>query len=766
MKIFIKIVGFLLLIADIQAQISLPSVFSDHMVLQQNSDVPVWGWGVASSKIKVVGSWAPKDTAVAIVRPDGSWETTLKTTTAGGPYTLFILGNGKHELKDVMLGEIWLCSGQSNMEWTPMSNIDNRDQEIAAANYPNIRFFHIPKRGAATPQNNCEASWAACTPDVMKNTSAVAYFFGRNLQQNLNIPVGLIVSAWGGTPAEVWTPEELVMRDSRIRDIMPDKTYPWWPVEPGVLFNQMINPIVPYALAGAIWYQGESNRDHPDSYEILMKTMIESWRKSFKKDFPFYQVQIAPHTYNDKNNGPALVREHQEWIARTVPGAGMVVISDCVADIKNIHPTDKQSVGLRLANMALGKTYGRLDSGFESPMFNSMSVDKGKAVISFLHADNGLMCKDKQIVGFRIAGENGVFEPANVRIKGNTVILTSPKVKNPAVVQYCFDDATIGNLFNTEGLPVAPFRTDRDWSNKPVKFAIVSDLHAPDIPDGKERMQAVVDAANRENVDFLIQLGDFIRLDSVSKPLMEVWNGFAGEKYHVLGNHDLDKYSKEEFVEGFEMSGRYYSFDKGDLHFVVLDGNNMYDGKVYTPYNKGNYSVDMDRRDFMDPEQLEWLKKDLMSTDKRCILFSHQSIDKEMENRKQVQQILEDVNEKSGFKKVVVAFSGHNHSNYTKEINGITYVQMNSASYVWIGEPTMTEKRYPEEINEKYSLMKYSMTFTKPLYGIVTVDKKGITMKGISAEFVPPTPQDLNMPDEINTFPLVSWIRDFFLSFE
>ena len=302
--------------------------------------------------------------------------------------------------------------------------------------------------------------------------------------------------------------------------------------------------------------------------------------------------------------------------------------------------------------------------------------------------------------------------------------------------------------------------------DKPVKFLIVSDLHAPDVPDGKERMQAVVDAANQEKVDFVIQLGDFIRLDSISEPLMQIWNGFSGEKYHVLGNHDLDRYSKEEFTKGFGMPGPYYSFDKGDLHFVVLDGNNVCDNGVYIPYNKGNYYKDIDKRDFMDPEQMEWLRKDLMATDKKCVLFSHQSIDTEMENREQVQRVLEEVNEKSGFKKVVVAFSGHNHSNYKKEINGITYVQINSASYVCIGKPTMTEKRYPEEINKKYSLMEYSMSYTKPLYGIVTVDKNGMTMKGTSAEFMPPTPQDLGMPDEINSFPLVSSIKDFSLSFK
>lgn len=456
-------VGLSLLISAVQAQISLPAVFADHMVLQQKSDVPVWGWARASATIKVVGSWAPHDTVTTVVRPDGNWNVALKTAEAGGPYSLSISGDGNCELKDVMLGEVWLCSGQSNMEWTPMSNIDNRDAEIAAANYPDIRFFHIAKRGAATPQNDCDATWAVCTPETMKNTSAIAYFFGRNLQKELDVPVGLIVSAWGGTPAEVWTPRELVMENKEIREAIPDKTYPWWPVEPGVLYNQMIHPVVPYSLAGVLWYQGESNRDHASSYGVLLKTMIESWRKDFGKELPFYQVQIAPHTYNANDNGPALVREHQEWISRTVPATGMVVVSDCVADIKDIHPTDKQSVGLRLANMALGKTYGRLASGYESPVFKSLTVNKNKAIVSFLYADNGLMCKDKQITGFRIAGADGVFHPAKAQIKDQTVILTSPKVKNPVTVHYCFDDATIGNLFNKEGLPVAPFRSDREW---------------------------------------------------------------------------------------------------------------------------------------------------------------------------------------------------------------------------------------------------------------------------------------------------------------
>lgn len=301
---------------------------------------------------------------------------------------------------------------------------------------------------------------------------------------------------------------------------------------------------------------------------------------------------------------------------------------------------------------------------------------------------------------------------------------------------------------------------------QPVRFAIVSDLHAPDMPDDLERMQAVVEAANRENVDFLIQLGDFIRLDSADIPYRKVWDEFKGEKYHVLGNHDLDRYTKEEYVAGLNMPGRYYSFDKGDFHFIVLDGNNLYDGKEYKPYARANYYVDSKMRAFMDPEQMEWLKKDLAATDKRCIIFSHQSIDTSMNNGSEVRSILEEENRRSGFQKVALAFSGHDHSNYTKEINGITYVQINSASYVWIEQPSMTEKRYPQEINERYSLLSRSITYDKALYGIVTLTGEGAEMKGTKGNFMPPTPKEVGLGDSIGVFPLVSSIEDVKVTFK
>lgn len=295
---------------------------------------------------------------------------------------------------------------------------------------------------------------------------------------------------------------------------------------------------------------------------------------------------------------------------------------------------------------------------------------------------------------------------------------------------------------------------------KPLKFAIASDFHAQDVPDGEERIASFIRAAKDEKVDFIIELGDFCRLDSASQVYLKLWDSFEGDKYHVIGNHDMDNYTPEEYVAGMKMPGRYYSFDKGDFHFIVLDGNNLYDGKEYTHYAKANYYVNPKMRAFIDPEQMAWLKQDLAATDKKCVLFSHQSIEQFLNNGATVRQILEEENRRAGFKKVVLAFGGHNHSNYTKEINGITYMQINSASYVWIDKPSMTEKRYPKEVNDRYSLLKYSMTYTKALYAIVTLNSEGAIVKGTEAEFVPPTPKDLNMGDSIDHYPLVSNIKD------
>ena len=253
----------------------------------------------------------------------------------------------------------------------------------------------------------------------------------------------------GGTAAEVWIPQERVSRTPETEAVLKSRICPWWPVEPGTLYNSMIHPLLPYRIAGAIWYQGESNRDYPQNYTALMKELIASWRTGFGQDFPFYLVQIAPYNYQSANNGPALVREAQEQVAREVPRTGMVVTND-IGDYGNIHPARKQEAGIRLANLALGETYGKRDKGYQSPTLESMEIRKDRAVLRFHHADSGLVCKGKTPEGLAIAGEDGVFVPAKARIiQGNMLEVYSPKVKHPVAVRYCFDDATVGNLFNT-----------------------------------------------------------------------------------------------------------------------------------------------------------------------------------------------------------------------------------------------------------------------------------------------------------------------------
>jgi sialate O-acetylesterase len=442
------------------SQIKLPSVFSDNMVLQQNSEASVWGWGEPGSEIKVTGCWN-NDTVKAKISNHSFWSVKLKTPAAGGPYSVNIKSNDEVTLKNVMIGEVWICSGQSNMEWSPDHNLMNTEEEIKNANYPDIRLFHVKKIASQTPQENCFARWEECSPATMHSFSSVGYFFSRQLHQNLNIPIGIIEVAWGGTPAEVWVRADLVESDPLLKSCSDQlKTYDWWPNNPGVAYNAMISPLVPFNIAGAIWYQGEGNTMSPESYRKLMRTLIENWRSDFGKEFPFYYVQIAPYEYSPETKS-AIIREMQMH-TMTVPKTGMVVVSDLVDDVKNIHPANKQDVGKRLANWALAETYGVKGIVYKHPLYGSMKVEKSKIRISFLNVPNGLVMNGDELKCFEIAGADKVFVPAAAKIDGNTVIVSAKGIKTPEAVRFSFSNDAIGNLFSREGLPVAPFRTD-NW---------------------------------------------------------------------------------------------------------------------------------------------------------------------------------------------------------------------------------------------------------------------------------------------------------------
>lgn len=463
MKKFFLIVMLLLFFPiTMFGKIVLPSIFADNMVLQQNSDVALWGWSDAYKPIKIVASWNTKDTIKVTPDKNAFWKTSIKTIAAGGgPYYIKIISDDDNlAINNVMLGEVWICSGQSNMEMSVNWGIINGEEEAAKANNPNIRIFHVPKVGAEYPQQMCNAIWTVCSPETMRKTSAVAYFFARKLQQKLNVPVGIIVSAWGGTPAEVWIERTFIENDSVLNKNKARYNSLAWPNNPGTLYNSMIAPIVPYGIAGVIWYQGESNCENYAIYSKLMKTMVDNWRTSFKKEFPFYFVQIAPFDYGDKGTSE-FVREQQEIASKIIPNSGMVVINDLVDNIKDIHPKDKLNVGVRLANYALAENYKQNIGAYKSPNFKSMKIEKGKIRLTFNNVLTGLKSTGKNPKHFLIAGDDHKYVTATAKIEDSTIVVWSKEVRVPVAVRFCFDDTTMSDVFSTEDLPLAPFRTDK-----------------------------------------------------------------------------------------------------------------------------------------------------------------------------------------------------------------------------------------------------------------------------------------------------------------
>ncbi|MEC3907880.1 sialate O-acetylesterase [Tamlana sp. 2201CG12-4] len=449
----------------LSAKIMLPSVISDNMVLQQESEVEIWGWSTKSAEqILVWGSWGSDTLSTKVYQ--GRWSLKLPTPKSGGPYTLHIMGHETIKIKNVLVGEVWMCSGQSNMEM-PMDSLSpgfagviDYKRKIKEAHYPSVRFFQVSRRTSNHPQDSCEGRWIVCTPEEAKGFSAVAYNFGKTIHEDLKVPVGLLHASWGGTNIEPWIPEELINENPIYKEELDSlEAYAWWPKDAGLTYNAMINPITRFTIAGVIWYQGESNRFFPKTYASLMPLMIDAWRKKWDIDFPFYYVQIAPFDYNNEHMAP-LVRESQSRSV-THHKTGMIVIHDLVDDIKNIHPRQKTEVGKRLAAMALVKTYNKTGYNIDYPSFSSMTLVGNKAEIRFNHAYNGLMSKG-EITEFQIAGADRIFYPAKAKINKDGVVVWSKKVKRPIAVRYGFSNTSIPKLYGKNGLPVDIFRTD-DW---------------------------------------------------------------------------------------------------------------------------------------------------------------------------------------------------------------------------------------------------------------------------------------------------------------
>lgn len=451
-----------LLIQKASANVRLPAIIGDHMVLQQNTNVKLWGWCEPFEKISINVSW---DTTTYNGKgtSEAKWEIKIKTPAPGGPYTIIISAYNKIVIEDVLIGEVWDCSGQSNMEMSYSWGITQYTADADSANIKSIRLFHIPKLSAAYPQDDTKGSWVVCNPDDMKQFSLAGYFFGKKLNDVLSVPVGLIEANWGGTPAEVWTPKDSIINNITLHKAADNLKYSdYWPVKPSATFNAMISPITNYTIAGVIWYQGEANTNSASTYTQLFTTMINSWRTAWHIDLPFYYVQIAPFSGYDGISG-ALLKEAQTKTL-SVPKTGMIIIDDKVTDLKDIHPKDKKDVGERLANLVLSEVYGKTNFAHQYPMYKSMQIVKNKVQITFSNADDGLINKGDTVKGFYIAGSDKKFLPAIAKIKSNTVTVYNENIKDPIAVRFDFTNASVPTLFNKAGLPANLFRTD-DWDD-------------------------------------------------------------------------------------------------------------------------------------------------------------------------------------------------------------------------------------------------------------------------------------------------------------
>ncbi len=447
------------------AEVKLPAIFGDNMVLQQQTEAAIWGKAAVNSTVKVTTSWNNKS-YTARADKDGNWKLKVSTPVAGGPYNVTISDGKAVTLNNVMVGEVWVCSGQSNMEMT-MKGYNNQpvtgsNEYIATSSNVQIRLITVPKTTSLTPLDDFKGIWKLCEPENVSEFSATAYLFGLMLNKALKVPIGLICTSWGGTRIEPWISENGFKKFDWVK--LPDKTQALSgnlsPQTPTVLFNAMITPLVGYGIRGAIWYQGESNRNEPTQYQQLIPGLVENWRSAWGVgEFPFYYVQIAPYDYGPTGLNSAYLREAQLKATTAIPNIGMACIMDC-GEKDCIHPSNKAAAGNRLAYQALVKTYGKKGFASDGPVLKDMKIEGSQVKLTFDNAANGLISIGKELFCFEVAGSNKRFFPAKAFITNAGITLFSLSVNEPVAVRYAFRDFIVGDLFNTEGLPASSFRTD------------------------------------------------------------------------------------------------------------------------------------------------------------------------------------------------------------------------------------------------------------------------------------------------------------------
>lgn len=503
---WVAVLALLLGVSTAEANVRLPAVIGNNMVLQKDVPLPIWGWADPGEEVSVaLGDNVQKTKADGA----GKWKVTLAAVpTAGGPHEMVIKGKNEIKIGNILIGEVWAGSGQSNMQWAVQQSM-NGAEEVASAKFPKIRLFVIPLIPAGTPADNVQAQWVECSPQTVGGSSAVLFFFGREIHKNLDVPVGLITTAWGGTRIEPWIPpqgynlipelerektlwldaltnygqtlvnynEELkkytaFMKAAKPGDPLPATVgaLPKHPLDSNYqftgLYNGMIHPIVPFGIRGFLWYQGESNNGQGMHYFQLKKGLIEGWRSVWNqegnRDFPFLFAQLAPYKYGGDPTSLAGIWEAQTATLK-VKNTGMAVLTD-ITTLNDIHPPNKQEVGRRLSLWALAGTYGKKDLEFSGPLYKAIKVDRNKVVVSFDYAA-GLKASDgKELTWWSIAGADKKFAKATAKIEGETVVVTGEGIANPVAVRFGWHQLATPNLVNNGDLPASPFRSD-NWTD-------------------------------------------------------------------------------------------------------------------------------------------------------------------------------------------------------------------------------------------------------------------------------------------------------------
>ena len=475
MKKLFLVLALALLSAAVSAKVELPNFIGDNMVLQQQTQAAIWGTAAPGKNVTIRPGWTKDKTVVKADPETGKWMARIATPAAGGPYDIVISDGEKLTVRNVLIGEVWFCSGQSNMEM-PVEGYGSQpakgseDLIVHAKPSTPIRMIKIARKSMTTPQDTVTTEgWKVHEPEAVANTSATAYFFAQYLQSVIDIPVGIIESDWGGSSIETWMDEKTIREQfagefnlSYLESgkINPKRVHQ----EPCLLYNGQVHALVPYTIKGMLWYQGETNRGRPEQYVRLQTAYVQMMRDLFQvPDAPFYFVQIAPYKYGQPDGWTSgYFYEAQQKTLQTIPHSGMAATVD-IGEFGTIHPCQKQAVGKRLALLALQNDYGVKGIEADAPTYKSFTVQDGKAVVSFNVGPRGLNPMGQDLDGFEVAGADKVFHPAKARQKdGHSFILTCEAVPEPVAVRYCFRNWGVGTVFNKSGIPLVPFRTD-DW---------------------------------------------------------------------------------------------------------------------------------------------------------------------------------------------------------------------------------------------------------------------------------------------------------------